>query len=79
MGGSFARISCLSPAPVVVSGAETSSGRSGIEAEKRTVIRRSETESLVYGERKAFDPILCDSRFLLGLGIMYSFKGWCIV
>jgi hypothetical protein len=51
-GGSSARINCLRPAPVVESGSGTSSWRSGIEAEKRTVMRRSVGLSLVYGDKK---------------------------
>lgn len=58
--GRFARISCFRPAPVIVSGSGTSKGRSGIEAEKRTVMRSASTVGslMLAGERKAGDAIV---------------------
>ena len=56
--GRFARINCLRPAPVAFCGSETSRGRSGMDAEKRTVMRASAGSVVLSGVRKAGDAII---------------------
>lgn len=58
-GGSSARINCLRPAPVVVSASGTSRWRSGMDAEKRTVMRRASRKGslAIFGERKGGDAM----------------------
>lgn len=67
--GRCARINCFRPADVVVSGVAMSRRRSDIEAENRTVRRRTGVSDSGSGERLGVECVACDITFFSKGGI----------